>query len=109
MAKGVLFGLICVVTVFPAMLLLCDRWIVKTRHKVLIPSFKHIKDFTMKYYKPIFVGFLILMIPAVIGNSKVNVYYNLDKSLPKTLESVTANEALKKDFYNVEPYIKSFS
>lgn len=105
MAKGVLFGLICVVTVFPAMLLLCDRWIVKTRHKVLIPSFKHIKDFTMKYYKPIFVGFLILMIPAVIGNSKVNVYYNLDKSLPKTLESVTANEELKKDFNIVSPEI----
>ena len=59
----------------------------------------------MKYYKPIFVGFLILMIPAVIGNSKVNAYYNLDKSLPKTLESVTANEELKKDFNIVSPEI----
>lgn len=105
MAKGVLFGLICVVSVFPAMLLLCDRWITKTKHKQLLPSFKHIKEFSMKFYKPIFIAFLILMIPAVIGNSKVNVYYNLDKSLPKTLESVMANEELKKDFNIVSPEI----
>ena len=105
MAKGVLFGLICVVSVFPAMLLICDRWITKTKHKLLLPSFKHIKDFSMKFYKPIFITFLILMIPAVIGNSKVNVYYNLDKSLPKTLESVMANEELKKDFNIVSPEI----
>ena len=105
MAKGVLFGLICVVTVFPAMLLIFDKQIDKTKHKVLIPEFKHIKAFTMKFYKPIFIAFLILMIPAVIGNSKVNVYYNLDKSLPKTLESVSANEELKKDFNIVSPEI----
>ena len=105
MAKGVLFGLICVVTVFPAMLLIFDKQINKTKHKVLIPEFKHIKSFTMKFYKPIFIAFLILMIPAVIGNSKVNVYYNLDKSLPKTLESVSANEELKKDFNIVSPEI----
>ena len=105
MAKGVLFGLICVVTVFPAMLLIFDKQINKTKHKVLIPEFKHIKAFTMKFYKPIFIAFLILMIPAVIGNSKVNVYYNLDKSLPKTLESVSANEELKKDFNIVSPEI----
>lgn len=105
MSKGVLFGLICVVTIFPAMLLICDRWIVKTKHKLLLPSFKHIKEFSMKFYKPTFIAFLILIIPAVIGNTKVNVYYNLDKSLPKTLESVMANEELKKDFNIASPEI----
>ena len=92
MAKGVIFGLICVVTVFPAMLLILDKYINKTKHKSLLPKFNHIKKFSLEHYKPIFIAFLILLIPAYIGNHNVNVYYNLDKSLPKTLESVKANE-----------------
>ena len=105
MAKGVIFGLICVVTVFPAMLLVFDKYISKTKHKSLLPKFKHIKKFSLNYYKPIFIAFLILLIPAYIGNHNVNVYYNLDKSLPKTLESVMANEELKKEFNIVSPEI----
>ena len=105
MAKGVIFGLICVVTVFPAMLLVFDKYISNTKHKSLLPKFEHIKKFSLNYYKPIFIAFLILLIPAYIGNHNVNVYYNLDKSLPKTLESVMANEELKKEFNIVSPEI----
>ena len=105
MAKGVIFGLICVVTVFPAMLLILDKYINKTKHKSLLPKFNHIKKFSLEHYKPIFIAFLILLIPAYIGNHNVNVYYNLDKSLPKTLESVKANEELKKEFNIVSPEI----
>lgn len=105
MAKGVIFGLICVVTIFPAMLLVFDKYISKTKHKSLLPKFEHIKKFSLNYYKPIFIAFLILLIPAYIGNHNVNVYYNLDKSLPKTLESVMANEELKKEFNIVSPEI----
>ena len=105
MAKGVIFGLICVVTVFPAMLLILDKYINKTKHKSLLPKFNHIKKFSLEHYKPIFIAFLILLIPAYIGNHNVNVYYNLDKSLPKTLESVKANGELKKEFNIVSPEI----
>ena len=105
MAKGVIFGLICVVTVFPAMLLILDKYINKTKHKSLLPKFNHIKKFSLEHYKSIFIVFLILLIPAYIGNHNVNVYYNLDKSLPKTLESVKANEELKKEFNIVSPEI----
>jgi len=105
MAKGVVFGLLTVITFFPALLLTFDKLIKKTKHKKLLPEFTHIKNFVIKFYKPIFIIFLILLIPAIIGNSKLKVYYNLNKGLPNTLDSVVANNELKEKFNLVSPQI----
>ena len=98
MAKGVLFGVITVVTILPAMLLIFDKWIEKTKHKEVLPKFEHWKNFNMKHYKAIIVAFLIILPIALYGYNNTKVYYNLDKSLPETLESVQANNALKNEF-----------
>ena len=103
MAKGVLMGLICVVTLFPALILIFDKQIEKTKHKPFIPEFKRIKAFTLKHYKIIFVIFLLLIIPAWYGNKNVDVYYNLDRSLPDNLPSSIANTTLKEKFNVVSP------
>ena len=98
MAKGVLFGVITVVTILPSMLLIFDKWIEKTKHKEVLPKFEHWKNFNMKHYKAIIVAFLIILPIALYGYNNTKVYYNLDKSLPETLESVQANNALKDEF-----------
>ena len=98
MSKGVLFGLICVMTIFPALLLTFDNLIEKTNHKKLFPDFKKIQDFSLKYYKVLFIIFIILMIPAYIGNKNYDVYYKLDDSLPSDLPFHVANSALADKF-----------
>ena len=98
MAKGVLFGVICVLTLFPALLLIFDKYIEKTQHKILMPEFKHVKEFTLKHYKLILIIFIVLLIPAYIGNKNVKTYYNLSESLPKTLAFNVANEEVKNKF-----------
>ena len=98
MAKGVLLGVISVVTILPAMILIFDKWIEKTRHKEILPKFNHIKAFNIKHYKLIMVAFLVMLPFAIHGYNNVKVYYNLDKSLPKELASVQANTSLKEDF-----------
>ena len=100
MAKGVMFGVICVITIFPCMLLCFDKVIEKTTHKVILPEFNGIKTFIIKHYKVIFVIFLILLIPAWYSQKNTKVYYNLEKTLPDTLESSIANNNLK-DKYNI--------
>ncbi len=105
MAKGVLCGLVCVLTLFPALLLVCDKLIEKTQHKSLLPEFKRLQKFSIHHYRLIIVIFLILLIPAIYGNQHVKVYYNLDKSLPSTLASGIANSNLKKEFNIVSPEI----
>ena len=43
MAKGVLFGVICVVTILPAMILEANTLIEKTKHKEIMPNFTKIQ------------------------------------------------------------------
>jgi predicted RND superfamily exporter protein len=105
MAKGVVFGVICVLIVFPALLLAFDKQIENTRHKEIFPEFTKFKKFTVNKYKAIFVVFLILFIPAYFGNKHTEVYYNLDDSLPKDLASSIANTELKDKFNIVSPEI----
>ena len=103
LAKGVLLGLICVITLLPSLLLVFDKLIEKTKHKNIFPKFNKLQDFIIKKQKLIIILFLILLIPAVIGNSKVNVYYKLDNSLPKELPGRIADSTLKEKFNIISP------
>lgn len=105
MAKGVVFGLITVLTVFPACILTFDKLITKTKHKNLLPKFKTIREFSVKKYKIIFIIFIILLIPAYIGNKNYEVYYKLDDSLPEDLPFHVANTELAKRFNIISPEI----
>ena len=98
MAKGVVIGVICCVTVLPAMILVFDGAIEKTKHKVLIPSLDKASGFITKHYKVWLIIFLVLLYPAIYGNNHTQIYYNIDKSLPSTLASNVANDKLKEDF-----------
>lgn len=97
MAKGVLFGVICTVTVLPSMILVFDKLIHKYQHKVLLPKFEKSSEFIIKHHKVLVAIGAIILIPAIIGNNNTKVYYNLDESLPKDLLSIVANDKLKQN------------
>lgn len=98
MAKGVIFGVIACVTILPAMILVFDKALKKTTHKVLLPKFKGLGAFVAKHYRVFIILFVIILIPAIYGYNHTKVYYNLDSSLPDTLDSVKANNVLQEDF-----------
>lgn len=98
MAKGVVLGVICAITIFPALLLVCDKFIAKTKHRELLPAFKGLQNFILKYHKIILAVFVVLLIPAYIMQSKTNVYYKLDSSIPEDYEYTRAMTALREDY-----------
>ena len=105
MAKGVLLGVICVLTVFPSLLLTFDKLIAKTKHKPVTIHFEKFNAFVVKHHVIIFILFVLLLVPAYLANNNVGVYYKIDKSLPDTLESIVANTELKEKFNIVSPEI----
>lgn len=105
MAKGVLLGIISVLTIFPSLLLFFDKQVTKTKHKKLMPNFNKINTFIVNNNKAFFVIFIILLLPLYLANNKVEVYYKLDRSLPSYLESVKTNELLKEKYNIVSPQI----
>ena len=98
MAKGVFFGVICVVTILPAMILEFNTLIEKTKHKEVMPKFRHLKEFVMKHYKLAIILFIVILPFAYNGYKKTEVYYKLDSSLPENLDSISANNELKDKF-----------
>ena len=105
MAKGVLIGVISAITLFPCLILTFDKLIKKTHHKELVLNFDKLNNFVIKHNKVILVIFVLLAIPLYLANSKVEVYYKLDQSLPETLESIQGNNILKEKFNIVSPEI----
>ena len=98
MAKGVVCGVIACVTVLPALILIFDKAIEKTSHRDFLPSFSHTSSFIVKHSWLFLTGAIVLLIPAVFGNNNYGVYYKLDSTLPKHLDSVIANTKLAEDY-----------
>lgn len=100
MAKGVLLGVAGCVTVLPALILLLDKPLQKTKHKPLIPDMKRFSGFVTKAFPAFLAIFAVLVVPAVYGYGKTNgeVYYDLGECLPKDMEYVIANSKLSEDF-----------
>ena len=98
MAKGVLIGVVCCVTVLPSLVLVFDKPIEKTKHKPLMSNMDKPSAFITKHYKVWIIIFLVLLFPAIYGNNHTQIDYNIAESLPSTLDSNVANDELKKDF-----------
>lgn len=98
MAKGVLLGVVCTVTILPAMLLTFRKAVARHRHRTLIPRLEKTSHFVVKHYIPILVVFLILIVPAALAQSKTQVYYTLFDSLPQDMPGIVGTNALKEDF-----------
>ena len=97
MAKGVVLGVIACVTILPSMILVCDKAIEKTTHKALTLHCEKLAHFVTKNHVVFAVLMVILWIPSIIGYKNMNVYYNLDSSLPDYLPSVQANTKLDEE------------
>ncbi|MDO5338299.1 MAG: MMPL family transporter [Eubacteriales bacterium] len=98
MAKGVVLGVLACITILPSMILIFNKGIQKTRHRPLLPRFTKLPDFVSRHYVIILILFAIIWVPAVYGNQNAGVYYNLDETLPKDLESIMANQKLNDTF-----------
>ena len=98
MAKGVIIGVICCVTLLPPIILIFDPLIEKTKHKPLIKNTNRLSGFIIRHYKIWLAVFCIGLLPAVYGNNHTKIYYNIDKSLPSTLDSNVANKKLEDTF-----------
>lgn len=99
MAKGVIIGVLCTVTILPSLILIFDKPIHKYKHKTILPSFEKTSKFVVKHYKKLAVLFVIIFIPAFIGNNNAKVYYNLDESLPDDFPSIVATNKMKDDYH----------
>ena len=100
MAKGVLIGVLCCVTVLPALILLLDKPLQSTRHRPLIPDMTAFSKKVCGIFPIFLLIFLLLIPPSYYGYKKTNkeVYYDMGQCLPRDIQYVVANEKLSETF-----------
>ena len=98
MAKGVVFGVLTVTIVLPALVLQCDKIIHKYRHRSFIPKFDKLNNFVVNHKKVWVAIFVVLFIPSYIMQSNVNVYYSMDRMLPDDIGCIAALNKMKEEF-----------
>lgn len=100
MAKGVVFGVIGCVTVLPALILVFDKPLQRTKHRSLIPDMTKFSKGILKCFPVFLVIFTLLIPPAYYGYAKTNdeVYYDMGQCLPEDMEYVIANSKLSEEF-----------
>lgn len=98
MAKGVIFGVLVVIFVLPAILIVTDDLIRKFRHKSILPSFGKFTDFIVKRRRILAFMFFALLIPTYFMQRNPNTYYDMDKAMPDSLTSIAGIHELKNEF-----------
>lgn len=98
MSKGVVFGILTVVLILPELVLIFEDTMNKYKHKSFLPHFEKLNNFVFKYKAVFAVLFVLLLIPAYLLQSKVDLYYNMDKALPQDLISIQGLYKMKNEF-----------
>ena len=98
MAKGVILGVVVCLTVLPALILCFDKAIDKTSHRNLIPKMDGLSKRIVKGWPVVLILFVVLIGPAIYGNSNYEIYYDIAGALPQSLDSAVANKKLEEKF-----------
>lgn len=98
MAKGVVFGVIGCVTILPSLILVLDKVLEKTKHRPIIPKVDKLAAFVTKRWWIFLTVFVVVLVPAFIGQKNAAVYYNLGDTLPEDMDYVISNTKLEEEF-----------
>ncbi|MGD9678948.1 MAG: RND family transporter, partial [Vulcanibacillus sp.] len=96
LGKGIIFSLITVLTLLPALIILLDKWIEKYTHKELKLSFKRLAN---KVTKLRYFGVTIAILVSVIfflAQGNVNYYYSYEGVIPADDRSNIALREIEK-------------
>ncbi|MFZ3577622.1 efflux RND transporter permease subunit [Virgibacillus sp. DJP39] len=75
LVKGIVLSFISVMVFLPALTLLFYKWIDKTQHKQLLPSFKNIGSRVVKVRVPMLILVFIIIVPAFLAQSNTDFTY----------------------------------
>jgi len=75
LAKGIIFSLVSVLLLLPALAIFGDKIIDRTHHKLFLPSFKKFGHVVVKFRFAIVALLLITLIPAFRGQSANHFFY----------------------------------
>jgi len=106
LAKGILLSLVCVLLVLPAMAIMSDKLIERTRHRSFLPTFKKFGHTVVKMRYFIVGLLLLIIIPAYLGQSSNHFLYGESSIALSEGSQLADDEAqINKSFGSYNPIV----
>lgn len=105
LAKGVAISLISVFTLLPCIILLTYKWIDKTEHRPLLPSFEKFGKGICKCMIPCVAIFVVAIVPSYLASNANSFYYGSSHIFGKETKLGADTETIEKIFGKNDTYV----
>ncbi|WNF38327.1 MMPL family transporter [Bacillaceae bacterium IKA-2] len=104
LVKGIFLSFISVMVFLPALTVLFYKWIDKTQHKPLLPSFKKIGNSVVKIRIAVLILVFIMIVPAFLAQSNTNFTYGTGDQ-PEETRAGSDKTQVEKTFGKYTPMV----
>ena len=105
LAKGIAISLITVFIFMPVFILATYKWIDKTAHRPLLPSFEKFGKVVYRMMLPMVVVFVIVLVPAYLGSNANHFYYGASKIFGPATQLGADTEKIQDIFGKSDTYV----
>ena len=105
LAKGIAISLITVFVFMPALILCTYKWLDKTKHRSLMPSFKGFGKAVHKIAIPMVCIFAILIVPSFLGSEANDYLYGSSEILGEASQYGKDTKAIEDVFGKSDTYV----
>jgi len=102
LGKGIAVSLLVTLTLLPGLILAFYHFSSRYSHRVVLPSFKTISRWLIKYRWAFVVVFLVAAVPAYLAQKEVNYYYSNIHYLPRNSDAAAATEEIMEQYGTVD-------
>lgn len=104
LVKGILLSFISVMVFLPALTLLLYKWMDKTQHKTMVPSFNGFGNIMIKLRIPTLIVVFIILVPSYLAQSNTSFTYGLGE-LPESTRAGNDYARINKAFGETTPVV----
>ena len=105
LAKGVAISLITVFVFMPSLILCTHKWIDKTSHKPILPTFKRLGKVVSKIAIPMVCIFAILIVPSYLGSNANSYLYGASEIFAEGTQYGKDTAAIEEVFGQSDTYV----
>lgn len=105
LAKGVAISLITVFVFVPSLILCTYKWIDKTAHKPILPTFKRLGKVVSKIAIPMVCIFAVLIVPSYLGSNANSYLYGASEIFAEGTQYGKDTAAIEEVFGQSDTYV----
>ena len=105
LAKGIAISLITVFTFMPCLILMTYKWLDKSKHKALLPSFRGFGKIVCKVMFPVLAIFALTIVPSYLASNSNSFYYGSSKIFNEKTKTGADTAEIEKIFGKSDTYV----